>query len=186
MDISILIWFKWLSRTSDGFLIIFSKVWNLTIYLFGHYLSLDRPIWTPTGIVMNQNKAKVHANFWIKRTFRDRVIRLFVYLVKKGVVKNSNPGRRWHQPPIPSHSPPWGLHLWIFISPTLDSRLFLGTPLYYINLFTNRPKSPWRKHFRKKIPGIKFVQNFFAVILVTKWSLYDLPVRSLYLWVPWF
>ena len=185
MDISILIWFKWLSRTSDGFLIIFSKVWNLSIYVFGHNLSLDGPILTPTGIIIDHNMAKVHANLWIKRTFRDRVIRLFVYLVKKGVVKNSIPGRRWHQPPIPSHPPPWGLHLWIFISPPLDSRLFLGTPLIIVNiynLFTNRPKNPWRKHFREKIPGIRFVQNFLAVILVKKLSLYDLPIRSWYFW----
>ena len=88
-------------------------------FLFDHNLSLDSPIRTPTGIIIDHNKAKVHANFWIKQTFGSKVIHSILNFVKKGVVKNSNPVRRWHQPPIPSHPPPWELHLWILISPPL-------------------------------------------------------------------
>ena len=128
-SISIIIWCKLFSRTSDRILIIFLKSLKFGHFWFDHNLSLDSQIRTPTGIIIDHNKAKVHANFWIKRTFRSRVIHKILNFVKKGVVKNSNPVRRWHQPPIPSHPPPWGLHLWIFISPPLDSDHSLGTPL---------------------------------------------------------
>ena len=59
------------------------------MYVFDHNLSLDRLIRTQTRIIIDHNKVKEHANFWIKPTFRDRVINVILNFVKKGVVKNS-------------------------------------------------------------------------------------------------
>ena len=103
----------------------------MVIYVFDHNLSLDRPIWTPTGIIIDHNKVKEHAKFWVKRAITG--LSYLRYSISLYLVK-----RVW--------SNPTGDEI------KVDLVLWL----------------------------IRVVQNYVAVILVTKLSLYNLSVKSQY------